>query len=83
MQKKKNAKLWQNDLKKKIGYVLNKKNTCDLMFLFYFFMYIPDTEITFLLPVRKLQNSDNGGVITKIIGNHTGDHIIQLFRLKR
>ena len=28
--------------------------------------------------VLKLQYSDNGGVMTKIIGNQTGDHNIQL-----
>ena len=33
------------------------------------------------MPVRKLQNSDKGGVMTKIIGSHTGDHSIQLFKL--
>ena len=31
--------------------------------------------------VLKLQYSDNGGVMTKIIGNHTGDHNIQLLKL--
>ena len=33
--------------------------------------------------VLKLQYSDNGGVMTKIIGNQTGDHSIQLLQLQR
>ena len=33
------------------------------------------------MPVRKLQNSDNGGVMTKIIGSHTGDQSIHVFKL--
>ena len=35
------------------------------------------------MAVLKLQYSDKGGVMTKIMGNHTGDHNIQLFKLNR
>ena len=33
--------------------------------------------------VLKLQYSDKGGVMTNIIGNQTGDHSIQLFKLNK
>ena len=33
--------------------------------------------------VLKLQYSDKGGVMTKIMGNQTGDHNIQVFKLNR
>lgn len=35
------------------------------------------------MAVRKLHSSDNGGVMTKIMGSHTGDHSIQLFKLNK
>ena len=35
------------------------------------------------MAVLTLQYSDKGGVMTKIMGNHTGDHNIQLFKLNR
>ena len=35
------------------------------------------------MAVLKLQYSDKGGVMTKIMGNQTGDHTIQVFKLNR